>query len=321
MNKVAIIALALLFVIVFIQATTPVAVKKPINKLGKKGVCAKKCFKQLLKDKSDKSEIKACFKKCWKNKKAVKKVKKVVTEKPAETESDSMIAAGVTLKATSSLNVRNGACTNKAVIRTLSPGQTVTTTGWSGSDCGYLWYGIHSPAFGYGYVASNFVQQVGGGPSPAPAPTPSPAPAGTFNCGQAYVSGRAIGEKRCVKIDNANVVDSTAGVFNSMKAAAAQAGVGLRINSGFRTQAEQQYFYNCYKTKSCNNGNLAAAPGYSNHQNGIALDINIPNQNTYNWLSRNASRFGFVRTVASETWHWEYRPGTRCNAIVQFSCN
>jgi hypothetical protein len=304
MNKIAIIALALLFVIVFIHAATPA--EKP-NKLGKRGTCAKKCLKQLKAD-SDKAEVKTCFKKCWKT--TSKK------SQPAIVESDSMIGAGITLKATTSLNVRNGACTDKAIIRALSPGQTVTTTGWSGSACGYLWYGIHNPAFGYGYVAANFVEQVGGG-SPSPAPTPS----GTFNCGQAYINGRAIGEKNCVKIDGENVVDSIASVFNTMKSSAAQAGVTLRVNSGFRTQAEQQYVYNCYITKSCNNGNLAAAPGYSNHQNGIALDINIPNQNTYNWLSSNASRFGFVRTVGSETWHWEYRSGSRCNAFVQFSCS
>jgi len=317
-NKVAIFAFVLLFVIVFIQAAKP-AVEKPITKSGKRGVCAKKCLKQFFLAKkddlvNDKALIKACIKKCSsRNNKKNKKTE----ESPVQSQSDSMIAAGVTLRATSSLNVRNGACTNKGIIRTLSPGETVKTTGWSGSDCGYLWYGIHG-SFGYGYVASNYVQQVNG---PTPTPAPSPSPAGTHNCGQAYVNGRAVGEKRCVKIDGSNVVDSTAGVFNSMKNAAAQAGVTLRINSGFRTHAEQQYFYNCYKTKKCNNGNLAAAPGYSNHQNGIALDINIPNQNTYNWLSRNASRFGFVRTVPSETWHWEYRPGTRCNAFVSFSCN
>ncbi|KAL9644007.1 hypothetical protein ABK040_005475 [Willaertia magna] len=250
----------------------------------------------------------------WLKKK--KNLKNKKDEVQTESDSSSMIGAGITLRATAALNVRNGACTNKGVIKTLNPGETVTTTGWQGSDCGYLWYGVQG-SFGYGYVASNYVQQVGGGGG-----NPTPAPAGgTHNCGQAYDNGRAIGEKRCVTIDGKNVVDSTAGYFNAMKNAAAQSGIHLQISSGFRTNAEQQYFYNCYKTKSCNNGNLAAAPGYSNHQNGIALDINVANGNVYNWLTRNASRFGFVRTVPSETWHWEYRPGSRCNAFVSYSCN
>jgi LAS superfamily LD-carboxypeptidase LdcB len=141
-----------------------------------------------------------------------------------------------------------------------------------------------------------------------------------YDCGQSYVSGRATGQKQCVKINGANVVTTTATAFNKMKAAAAKAGITLHVNSGFRTQAEQQHLYNCYLTKKCNNGNLAAKPGYSNHQNGIALDINVPTS-TYNWLVKHASSYGFIRTVPSEKWHWELRPGSRCNAIVKYTCN
>ncbi len=140
------------------------------------------------------------------------------------------------------------------------------------------------------------------------------------NCGMAYSNGRAMGNKNCVKIDGKNVVVATAQHFNVMKAAARANGVTLRVNSGFRTQAEQTYFYNCYRTKRCNGGNLAARPGYSNHQNGIALDINTASGGAYNWLRNNASKYGFIRTVPSETWHWEYRPGQRCNSMVGYSC-
>jgi LAS superfamily LD-carboxypeptidase LdcB len=67
---------------------------------------------------------------------------------------------------------------------------------------------------------------------------------------------------------------------------------------GFRTYARQQYFWHCYQTKSCNNGNIAAYPGTSNHGVGLALDIHIPN---YAWMKAHAHSFGFVRTVRSET--------------------
>jgi hypothetical protein len=90
-----------------------------------------------------------------------------------------------------------------------------------------------------------------------------------------------------------------------MQRAAHQAGVTLSLTSGFRTQSEQQYLYNCYLTKRCNNGNRAAPPGYSNHQSGIAVDVS-----TSSWLAANASRFGFVRTVPDEPWHYEYTRGT-----------
>lgn len=103
---------------------------------------------------------------------------------------------------------------------------------------------------------------------------------------------------------------TTAHAFLRMQRAADAAGVYLAITSGFRTMAEQQYLYHCYQTKSCNNGNLAAVPGYSNHQSGYALDLT-----TSTWLANNAARFGFVRTVPSESWHYEYHgadPGGVC---------
>jgi hypothetical protein len=95
--------------------------------------------------------------------------------------------------------------------------------------------------------------------------------------------------------------------FNRMHAAARQEGIELRVNSGFRTMAEQQALYAAYLNGT---GNLAAKPGYSNHQGGIAVDISVgsTSSSTYQWLKRNASRFGFVRTVPSEPWHWEFRP-------------
>lgn len=104
---------------------------------------------------------------------------------------------------------------------------------------------------------------------------------------------------------------TTGHAFLKLQAAAHQAGVRLSLTSGFRTMAEQKHLYSCYQSRSCNGGNLAARPGYSNHQNGLAVDLS-----TSTWLARNASRFGFVRTVSKESWHWEYRgkdPGGPCS--------
>jgi hypothetical protein len=104
----------------------------------------------------------------------------------------------------------------------------------------------------------------------------------------------------------------TACAFNKMFNAAKAAGVRITINSAFRTLERQKYFWNCYQTRRCNNGNLAAQPGSSNHGLGIALDLNAGSKGTpqYRWLATNGQKFGFVRTVSSETWHWEHRPGT-----------
>jgi hypothetical protein len=99
--------------------------------------------------------------------------------------------------------------------------------------------------------------------------------------------------------------------YLKMKKAATAAGAPLSIRSGFRTMAEQQYFYRCYQTGSCNHGHKAARPGFSNHQGGFALDLEVSP-----WLQRNAERFGFFATVRGEAWHYEYHgpdPGGPCS--------
>jgi hypothetical protein len=62
-------------------------------------------------------------------------------------------------------------------------------------------------------------------------------------------------------------------------------------------------------------------PGWSNHQNITfpAVDFNVSITDargkrigylpSFNWLAQNAHKYGFIRTVLSEGWHWEYRPG------------
>jgi hypothetical protein len=119
----------------------------------------------------------------------------------------------------------------------------------------------------------------------------------------AYVKGKASTIK-LITVGGKPVSRATGHAFLKMQKAAHAAGVHLAINSGFRTMSEQQYFYDCYLSKKCNNGNLAAKPGFSNHQSGIALDMT-----TSSWLAKNGTKFGFVRTVPSEPWHWEYTGG------------
>ncbi|MFL5359050.1 peptidoglycan-binding protein [Archangium sp.] len=98
-----------------------------------------------------------------------------------------------------------------------------------------------------------------------------------------------------------------AAAFNRMYAAARSAGLPLTVNSAFRSMEQQRALYQAYLNGT---GNLAARPGYSNHQGGIALDINVgsTSSSTYRWLAAHAKSFGFVRTVPSEAWHWEFRP-------------
>ncbi|MEW5847949.1 MAG: peptidoglycan-binding protein [Myxococcota bacterium] len=114
---------------------------------------------------------------------------------------------------------------------------------------------------------------------------------------------------KVVKVDGYYTGVATAKAYKRMEAAARRDGIDLDIVSGFRTMAKQRELYNLYGPSR------AAYPGYSNHQNGSALDLNVQTApgnmavgvgSVYNWLARNAHRFGFSR-IASEAWHWEYR--------------
>ena len=121
----------------------------------------------------------------------------------------------------------------------------------------------------------------------------------------AYVNGQArtisvvpVGNGQYMRADAAKA-------FKSMEAAARRAGINLGANSGFRSMAEQRSLYQQYLNGT---GNLAARPGYSNHQGGIAMDISgISGRGSRadNWLSNNASRFGF-RNLPSEFWHYDF---------------
>ncbi len=134
---------------------------------------------------------------------------------------------------------------------------------------------------------------------------PPPATGGARVNG--YVNGQArsitvssVGNGKFLRTDAANS-------FNRMKAAAARAGINLSVVSGFRTMAEQQYLYNLYLQ---GRGNLAARPGYSNHQGGTSADLSVPGgygSSTYRWLQNNARSYGFVNDVRGEPWHWTFK--------------
>lgn len=111
------------------------------------------------------------------------------------------------------------------------------------------------------------------------------------------------------------------------EAAQAEANIYLMVNSSYRNYKDQQRVYNNYKT---NHGeayadNIAARPGYSEHQTGLALDIfsiASPSQATfkdsesYKWLLDNSYKYGFILRYPDgkenitgykfESWHYRY---------------
>ncbi|MBK6695494.1 MAG: D-alanyl-D-alanine carboxypeptidase family protein [Myxococcales bacterium] len=120
-----------------------------------------------------------------------------------------------------------------------------------------------------------------------------------------YSGGQRTGDVEVIRIDGKKITIPTGNAFLKLRELAQEKGIDLVLNSGFRTMAEQEHLYQCYQTGGCNNGNLAARPGYSNHQSGRALDIGTGQRAALNRLIRE-NGLDWRLTVPSEAWHYEY---------------
>ena len=137
--------------------------------------------------------------------------------------------------------------------------------------------------------------------------------AGRFGPNAAWSDGTYLGQVDLVaivdsKLEIERLAQKTAEPYLALVAAAAKDGVLLTLNSGFRSHPEQKHLHDGFK-RGLPGFNTAAKPGSSKHQNGIALDISVPGGDddpTYEWLKKNATMLGFVRTVSKEPWHWEF---------------
>ncbi len=115
--------------------------------------------------------------------------------------------------------------------------------------------------------------------------------------------------------------------YASMWNAANRAGFTLIVNSSYRDFASQNRVYNNIKASSGQKeaDKVAARPGHSEHQTGLAIDVfEVGNQSTetfkdspaYTWLKENAHLYGFIERYPEnkeyltgysfEAWHWRY---------------
>lgn len=126
---------------------------------------------------------------------------------------------------------------------------------------------------------------------------------------------------------------AAAAAWERMKTAAAGRGVELQLVSAFRAVSYQA---NLIQRKLDEGQSIrkilstSAAPGYSEHHSGRAIDLTTPGQKplnevfsetkAYEWLRSNAGIYGFRESyprnnrhrIQWEPWHWCYhhRPGT-----------
>jgi hypothetical protein len=90
--------------------------------------------------------------------------------------------------------------------------------------------------------------------------------------------------------------------FDRMSAAAAAAGLGLLVNSAFRSDAEQAALFAAHPDPT-----WVAPPGHSLHR--CATELDLGPESAYGWLAANAGRFGFVQRYSWEPWHYGYSVG------------
>jgi LAS superfamily LD-carboxypeptidase LdcB len=115
--------------------------------------------------------------------------------------------------------------------------------------------------------------------------------------------------------------------YNATRAARA------KIPDGPHSDAAVDYMLRSRADGGYGVGGRIAAPGYSNHQGGIAVDLwqertqgnRITNDSDnaarcrwrqswfHGWLRRNAATYGF-QPIATEEWHWEFRPTVKAVA-------
>jgi len=159
-----------------------------------------------------------------------------------------------------------------------------------------------------------------------------------------YSAGQVISQETVYIFDRYPITAQVLSAYKAMQDAAFADGVDLHLSSGYRDPFEtlkrangshissSQYSLRVAnvidKSKKDDDNFLRTAsstafdpytarPGYSNHNSGLAIDLNCGgakfnnfDQGIYEWLLLNAYKYGFVRTVSTEEWHWEYRPGT-----------
>lgn len=89
--------------------------------------------------------------------------------------------------------------------------------------------------------------------------------------------------------------------FSTMQSDAKKAGINISVISGYRSYSRQESIYNNYVRErgKADADAISARPGHSEHQSGLAADINSLSQAFENtkegkWLNDNCYKYGFI---------------------------
>lgn len=123
--------------------------------------------------------------------------------------------------------------------------------------------------------------------------------------------------------DPGGLTAETAAAFNKMQKAAALDGIQLWICSGYRSYYTQQSLFTqyCWRDGVAKAETYSARPGHSEHQSGLAIDVNMASSYFDNtpeakWLAEHCNDYGFIirykpgkeqyTGYVAESWHIRY---------------
>lgn len=148
---------------------------------------------------------------------------------------------------------------------------------------------------------------------------------GVIKNGVTYIEGILIANKTYSLPSSygSGLTKETLSAFEKMKSAAKKDGLTLYIASGFRSYARQKTIYNNYVARDGKEeaDTYSARAGYSEHQTGLAFDLNnvsssFDNTKEAKWLSSNCYKYGFILRYPKgkenetgyiyESWHFRY---------------
>ncbi|WP_294478452.1 D-alanyl-D-alanine carboxypeptidase family protein [uncultured Ruminococcus sp.] len=142
------------------------------------------------------------------------------------------------------------------------------------------------------------------GSEPTPPPEPEPeGPVIEVRNGVTYVDGILVVNKSYALPENygSGLTAETQKAFNNMQAAAWNDGISLWICSGFRSYSYQSQLYWNYVNRDGQwaADTYSARPGHSEHQTGLAIDINDASSNfngtpAAKWIAAHCTEYGFI---------------------------
>ena len=146
--------------------------------------------------------------------------------------------------------------------------------------------------------------------------------------GVTYIDGILIANKTYSLPSNygSGITSETQKAFNQMQADAKALGLNLYLSSGFRSYWTQQTIYNNYVARDGQAAadTYSARAGHSEHQTGLAFDLNTINDSFANtaegkWVADNCHKYGLILRYPKgkdnvtgykyESWHLRYIGG------------